>query len=61
MEPPHQHMVIKIERTLQAYLLRMGTLLLKRLRLRSLDHLLLALILRCHMESADWLDMIIQC
>ena len=54
-------MVIKMERTLQASLLRMGTLLLKRLILLSLDHLLLALLLRFHTEPADWLDLLIQC
>jgi hypothetical protein len=46
-------MVIKIERMLQASLLHMGTLLLKRLILLSLDHLLLALLLRFHTEPAE--------
>jgi len=50
MEPPHQRMVIKMERTLQASLLRMGTLFIKRLILFPLDHLLLALLFIFHTE-----------
>ncbi len=53
MEPPHQCMVLKMERTLRAYLLHMGTLLLKRLILLPLDNLLLALLFIFHTEPAE--------